>query len=252
MTPGEKRHTVLKLRKAVVEWLQGQPVLPNGVAFDMQTRASGERVDVFAVTLRGRSRDLSGLLGESSLFICCPTKEDCSRECANPEAIEYALSSLRIKQSELEARIRKMEPELRDAESLFEELAIWKYEQSSDKEYHTLKSAVGTMEELLYKGTRMAHLTLRPLADKMYLVTPKGIIAPELLLDGWGLLEVTEEGVAELVKPPVRQNTDAETKAYVIKRMMESNFSKVLNTLNRKWQKSSRQQNKQATKDSDL
>lgn len=208
----------LRLRQAVASWLAARRPKPSGLGFDVETIGGRLKVDVAACWLQNpKHNDTSADNGGEALklrhaiVLCCPTRESCWPECSSAEAIVAEVSRLSAEAEAEECKIREQEPELRADDVLFEELALWEYERSVNPRYQELRQRLAELEGMLYKGTRLERLTLRPMAEKMYIATPAGLLQPNELRRDWGLLWVDSDKGAELVrdgKPHNCQPTD--------------------------------------------
>ncbi len=215
---GKRVDGQLALRKAVVDWLWQCTAKPDGLACDVGMFRKGDRVDVAALWLGGRSGRISG-----RVFICCPERDDCWPVCSGSGIISAEVVALKARRSEIEERIRLNEPELREKDMLFEEYAVWDYSRSADREYHEICGRIASLEELLYSGSILQHIAERPLCQKMYVVVPRGMLQPDELMDGWGLLWVGPGGVVEEMRESGRHAVSAEDGQLFIKRVMNSN-----------------------------
>ena len=126
----------LKLRKAVMDWLLKGEKPPTAIAFDVPMRPNGEKADILAATFsRGFhtsfSKKTEAALPQRvsiSAFVCCANRRECLLEYADAREMSDEIARLREERTKLEEQIRKEEPELKDQNVLFEELATWDYE----------------------------------------------------------------------------------------------------------------------------
>jgi hypothetical protein len=103
------------------------------------------------------------------------------------------LKGLKGELAEVEAKIRADEPQLRDSNALFEEYAVWRYEDSRNRRYHQLRRAISRVERSLYDGTSFERIRSAQLADHLYLAVPEGLVEGSELADGWGLLWIADD-----------------------------------------------------------
>ncbi len=197
----------LRLRQAVAIWLAARRPKPSGLGFDVETTGARLKADVAACWLQNpKPDDADAGCGAGApnlrhaIVICCPTRESCWPECSSAEAIVAEVSRLRAEAEAEEGKIRVQEPELRANDVLFEEFAIWEYERSLNPHYQKLRQRLAELENMLYKGTRLERLTFRPMAEKMFVATPAGLLQPNELRRDWGLLWVDPGKGVELVR----------------------------------------------------
>jgi len=203
-------HEHLRLRQAVAGWLTARRPKPSGLGFDVETTSARLKADVAACWLQNprQEDDVDDRSDNSAVFaklrhaivICCPTRESCWPECSSAETIVAEVSRLRAEAEAEEENIRIQEPELRANDVLFEEFAIWEYERSLNPHYQKLRQRVAELESMLYKGTRLERLTFRPMAEKMFIATPAGLLLPRELRRDWGLLWVKPDHGVELIR----------------------------------------------------
>lgn len=128
---------------------------------------------------------------------------------------------LRKEREEVQAQIRHDEPELREMDVLFEELAMWRYELSSNKRYSEIESRLGVLERCLYKGTRLEHLSGEPLAEQLYLAVTPGLITSDELREDWGLLWIGDK--VEVVRKSRRHTPCEADRILLLRRVLASN-----------------------------
>ena len=82
-------------------------------------------------------------------------RKQCLPESAGRGAMLEELSELREKRTVMEQAIRIEEPDLWVEEELFDEFRTFDYSRSTNKEYHKLCRRINSLQQSLYKGTRM-------------------------------------------------------------------------------------------------
>ena len=200
-----------RLKRAVLRWLfRTEPPTAAGEA--VVTRISRIRADVAAFWSRpvrnrsdeGPSRILTPV--RTAIFQCYANREEFWPEAGRSEQILPQLQHLRSQAAELESRIRREEPELREDGTLFEELAQWRYDKSRNREYRQLRRQIDKAEHALYSGTKFERVRSADLADELYLAVPAGLISADELADGWGLLWVADDlSVSVAAEPAPRE-----------------------------------------------
>jgi len=186
------------VRRAVLRWLE-QTREPTGLATQVVTRIQRSRADVAAFWSapvrnsagEGPDRVLAPL--RTTIIQCYAERDECWPDCARSQEMLPKLKAIKAELHEVEAVIRREEPELRDGAALFEEYAVWRYENSRNRDYQRLRRALNRVERSLYEGTAFERIGSAQLADQLYLAVPAGLIEPEELADGWGLLWVDED-----------------------------------------------------------
>lgn len=135
----------------------------------------------------------------TAIIQCYAEREECWPDCTRSQEMLPKLKLLKSELAEVEAAIRKDEPNLRDANALFEEYAVWRYEDSHNRRYHQLRRAISRVEGSLYEGTSFERIRSAQLADHLYLAVPAGLVEGAELADGWGLLWVEDDLTVRVV-----------------------------------------------------
>lgn len=198
----------LSLRRGVLKWLLEGDDAPTGVALNVITRIARFRADIAAFWSRAarnpQDEGPTQLLQpcRTTIIQCYLSREECWPDFSRSAQLLPKLRELKERLRELETGIRAQEPELRDGGSLFEEYAVWHYEESGNSEYHRLKREIAKTEHALYQGTQFERIRQAALTDELYLAVPNGLIQPEELADGWGLLWLDDDLRVQPVQPP--------------------------------------------------
>jgi hypothetical protein len=186
------------LRRAVLRWLLKEDP-PTACATGVMTRITRFRADVAAFWSKpvrnpheeGPGQILTPI--RAALIQCHLGRDECWPDCSRSAELIPRLRELKARLVDVEGQIRRDEPGLRETGSLFEEYAEWRYESSSNREYHQLKREIEKTEHALYHGTRFERIRSACLADQLYLAVPDKLVLPEELADGWGLLWVSDD-----------------------------------------------------------
>ena len=187
------------LRLAAVKWLLGQTPPPVGLALGVPTRISKFQADIAAFWNQPVRNPLdegpTQILrpARTAILQICFTRDECWDGCVHSRELAPRLGELKRRIAALEIEIRAQEPELREDGALFEEYAVWKYEDSRNLDYHRLRRDIVKTEQALYKGTPFERIRQAALADQLWLAVPTGLIRKEELADGWGLLWVADD-----------------------------------------------------------
>lgn len=231
-TPTQARVRQL-VRRAALRWLveEGQP---SGVGMDVITRIHRIRADLAAFWSRptanarheGPDRVLSPV--RTVIVQCYAEREACWPDCADSSDAAPKLAELRAKQENIEADIREREPELRDANSLFEEFADWHYDRSQNPRYHSVRRDIETVEHALYAGTRFERIREAALADELWLAVPAHVLEPDELADGWGLLWVHSSLDVEIKREPMSRECLPENRMHLVQNIAAADMASVL------------------------
>lgn len=135
----------------------------------------------------------------TAIIQCYAEREECWPDCTRSQEMLPKLKALKSELAEVEAVIRKEEPSLRDTNALFDEYAVWRYEESHNRRYHSLRRAIGRVEGSLYDGSPFERIRSAQLADRLYLAVPAGLVERAELADGWGLLWVSDDLAVRVV-----------------------------------------------------
>lgn len=206
----QRRDNRQAIQRAVLRWLEATDQ-PTGIAADVITRISRLRADVAAFwSAPARNPHSEGppriMQPTRTLIVQCHAERDeCWPDCIRSAEILPQLKTHKAELAQVQETIRQEEPHLRDNNSLFEEFAEWRYENSGNHHYHSLKRAIDKLEHALYHGSKFERIRQAQVADYLYLAVPAGLVEPSELADGWGLLWVEPDlTVREMAKAEAR------------------------------------------------
>jgi hypothetical protein len=198
------------VQRAVMRWLEENDA-PTGVAGDVVTRISRLKADVAAFwSAPARNPHSEGpnriMRPVRTMIVQCHLERDeCWPDCMRSNEILPKLKTLKAELVQVQEAIRQDEPHLRDDNSLFEEYAEWRYEESGNHHYHRVRRAIEKLEHGLYHGTKFERIRQAQVADFLYLAVPAGLVEPDELADGWGLLWIEQDlTVREMAKAEAR------------------------------------------------
>ncbi len=229
----------LTMRRAVAKWFwENMP--PNGIGIDVSTRPLSLKVDLAAVwaSLHRVTSSRASVFQpqQTAVVLCCQTREDCWPECSDAETILHEITELKAELAKQEAEIRVNEPELRTSDMLFAEFASWDYSKSKSKSYHLNRHRLANLETALFKGTRLARIDASQCANLRYLAVPEGTLAPNELVEDWGLFSVNlDTETATLISPPKPQDIQPEMQLHLIQNMLFANTRQVNDMLGLKF-----------------
>ncbi len=185
------------LQCAALGWLA--TLHPTAAAIRVPTRLAKFRADAAAFWSTPKKNRL--LQPEKTILIeARPTRMSCWPECSGSEEILPELRREQERRQELEAEIRIREPHLRDSDVLFAEIEYWNYEGTSNPAYRECLRRIRSYEKALYRGSRFERIHRANVANELYLAVPEGLIHPDELAEGWGLLYVSRNLKVEVVK----------------------------------------------------
>ncbi len=221
------------LRRAVLRWLY-QEVPPTGAAFNVSTRISRFRADVAAFwsgKLRNPHREGPTQIlkpRRTMLVECYADREECWPDCARAASLVGELARWKARRQALEGEIRDREPGLRDGNVLFPEYAEWRYEDSENRDYHRVQRQIVDLERALLKGTRFEKICSSELADQLLLAVPAGLVRPEEMADGWGLLWVHPDLRVEVRREPEDRECIFENRLHLVQNVAAAASEAVL------------------------
>lgn len=219
-----------ELKRAVLRWMLLER-RPTGVATDVPTRIAQVKADVAAFRSRPqRNREDDGpsriLVPDCTIVVqCYASREECWPDCDEAERVAPRLVELRARMECVQAGIRRDEPELRDSDSLFEEYAQWDYAHSRNPDYRQLRREIDECEHALYAGTRFERIRQAGVADLLYLAVPAGVVSPDELCDGWGLLWVHQDLSVEVAHDAERRDCLASSRLHLIQNIAAAGVS---------------------------
>lgn len=237
------------VRMAVINWLLSQNVQPNCIATDVDANGAHERFDLVSVNVGKIPRSSTKKINYQALFstaafICYADRDECWPECANSNEIASELAELREQRMKLEEEIRATEPDLKDNAVLFEELAVWNYEKSTNPQYKNLAKSINWLESILYMGNRVERIMANPLADKSYIVVPDNAIQPNEINENWGLLWVADDGTVTVKREATQMPVSENVRLGLVKHCMEASLRKICSFVSSKSHKAKRKASK--------
>lgn len=183
------------LRRAVIQWLMKRGNAPDSLGIDVPTGLASDRADVAALWSEPIRIERRNLLvpSKSLLVVCALDRKECYAASVNPDALLNEMRAVQRQLKILEERIRQEEPTLRDPHVLFEEYADWDYEHSRNEEYQSCRRQLREIHEKLFRGTRMERLQKNRAANELYVAFPEGVIFPDEVMPGWGVITVSQD-----------------------------------------------------------
>ena len=185
------------LQRAALAWLAS--LNPTAAAMRVPTRLAKFRAGAAAFwSSPGRHRLLQPdktVVVEGRL-----TRQSCWPECSDTETILPSYRDCQAARRALEESIREKEPYLLDSDVLFPEIEYWNYEDTENPEYKPCLEKLAEFESALYRGSRFERIRQGEVANELYLAVPEGLIEPDELAEGWGLLYVLSDLSVRLIR----------------------------------------------------
>jgi hypothetical protein len=155
-------------------------------------------------------------------------RKQCLPESAGRGAMLDELSELREKRTAMEQSIRIDEPGLWVEEELFDEFRTFDYSRSTNKEYHKLCRRITSLQQSLYKGTRMEQLARADVADYLVMAVPENMLSEKEIPDGWGLWYIMPDKSVKVVVNPALQECSSESRLHLVQNIGHAALNCVL------------------------
>lgn len=217
----QKTRSLLQLqyRQAALKWLAKQE--PSGIGLDVPTRVTRFQVDIGAFwSAADRKRVMHPR--KTVIVEMRFERDDCWPDIGERSQLLEKLRETKNERQALEAAIRTGEPHLRAADSLFEEIESWNYENSGNPDYHRCMKKLEELQRALYAGSRFEQIRRAHVADFLYLAVPRHLIDSDELANGWGLLYINDDFTVEEVKKAQQEETTLEQKLHFIQNLAAS------------------------------
>ena len=159
----------------------------NCISFEVRAPRSPYRVDV-AGYRPAKDQD-SPLV---ALFECKQNRPDLGRDSAQTGAVELELRGLQERRLTLERLLAVHYPNARTTSSLFPEWDPFDPEKLPHAGYRRVIRRIMALQRKLEGNTKFERVTRYRLANLHFLVAPGGLVRPERVPPGWGLLEAVE------------------------------------------------------------
>lgn len=213
------------LQRASLAWLAS--LNPTAAAMRVPTRLAKFRAGAAAFwSSPGRHRllqpDLTVVV-EARL-----SRDDCWPECSDTDVILPSYRECQANRRSLEESIRKNEPFLLDSDVLFPEIEYWNYEGTENPEYRPCLEKLAEFESALYRGSRFERIRQGEVANELYLAVPDGLIDPDELAEGWGLLYVFPDMHVELIRKAAHYECPQEHMLHLSQNIAASSLRDVL------------------------
>ena len=214
-----------ELQRAALAWLASG--FPTAAATRVPTRLTKFRADAAAFwSTPGKNRLLQP--ERTVLVEARATRSSCWPECSGSEEIVPQLRLEQERRQAIEAEIRIREPHLRDSDVLFPEIEYWNYSGTRNPEYRICLRKIREYERALYRGSRFERIRRANVANELYLAVPEGLIHPNELAEGWGLLYVSRNLSVKVVKQALPRECPQENMLHLSQNIAASSLNDVL------------------------
>jgi len=125
------------------------------------------------------------------LVECKQARADFLRDTAESDALLAKRHRLIEQKHALERDfIPKAEPSLRrGGEFLFSDMERWDFSRARSPAYRALVGEIASIDQALYNQTKFFWMAQYRMADRLFLIAPRGMIKPRELPNAWGLIE---------------------------------------------------------------
>lgn len=177
---------------------------PDAVAIQVPARFRKYQVTA-AGFWRGEGRGYRNV-ERTAVVVLYERFEHCFSDCADRDARLAAIHALREEKERLEEEIRRTEPELGSTDDLFSEFRQWDYASSRNPGYRKLRRKLEKLLHALHQGSRLEHIRRTGVADLCYLAVPEGLVAPDEIASGWGLVYLGQDRSFRLAREAEQQS----------------------------------------------
>ena len=213
------------LQRASLAWLAS--LNPTAAAMRVPTRLAKFRAGAAAFwSSPGRHRLLQPDL--TVVVEARISRNDCWPECSDSEVILPSYREYQANRRSLEESIRKNEPFLLDSDVLFPEIEYWNYEDTENPDYKPCLEKLAEFESALYRGSRFERIREGAVANELYLAVPDGMIDPDELAEGWGLLYVHPDMHVEVIRKAAHYDCPQEHMLHLSQNIAASSLRDVL------------------------
>lgn len=195
----------MQLKRAALAFLAS--LQPSGLAQNVPTSGGRWRTDTAAFWLeqnKKRRRVCRTVLAEVR------TEPEAESECADHAEQLDLLKLAKLQREDLEAEIRRTEPELKDDSTLFSEFEHWNYAASRNTAYQECLRKIAQLEHAIYHGTRQERFCSMQAASELYLVVPEFSLHIHDVSEYWGLVYVMKDLTFRVVKEAPKRSIPEE------------------------------------------
>ena len=213
-----------ELYQAVLAHLVKQGAASAALHVPCRQRKFKTPVAAYFSEYKGKHNRLSGTVAVDIYSKRC----QCLPDCAGSQAVARELVELKQQRNVMEAEIRIAEPHLRAEDELFDEFRSYDYSRSCNKDYHKLCRRISSLEQSLYKGTRMEQLAKAAVADHLIIAVPENLITAEEMPDSWGVWYIMPDKSICEVKAPEKQECSEASRLHLMQNIGHAALNSVL------------------------
>lgn len=199
------------LKRLALAWAQQQGYTICGV--EVRLPHSSYRADVVAYRVESRKQPLpvdgrpdrlvaQPVIGSTVLFECKQARADFLKDSYVATETAAQLKALDRRRQELERLMKFHDPSLRKGESLFAEYDAVDGSDPDRKTYHRVMRDIERLQSGLFGKTKFDKVRRYACTNLCYLVVEPGVIEPEEVPPGWGVL-VRQDDLLRLDRRPV-------------------------------------------------
>jgi hypothetical protein len=144
------------------------------------------------------------------LVECKQSRADFLRDTAETDALLARRARFLEQKRTLEREfLPKAEPSLRrGGEFLFADMERWDFSRSRSPAYRALIGEIESIDRALYNQTKFFWMAQYRMADRLFLIAPRGMIKPRELPDAWGLIECPRRLASSLARATLKDLAD--------------------------------------------
>lgn len=207
-SPGGEGEAHRNLKRLALAWARTQRL--RLAATEVRLPRSPYRADIAAATPRVLSAR-----GLTAVFECKASRADFLRDGACESATTEKVASLAFRLKTLRELIAAHRPDLRQGEELFAEFDAYDLRGLRHATHDRLAAELRTAQRKQLEGTKFSKLGRWRAASLLYVVAEPGVIAPNEVPEGWGLL-VRQGEKLELATPPCLLPTTPEARVAMV------------------------------------
>jgi len=205
-----------ELKEMALQWAREHRLLLGGV--EVRLPRSNYRADAAAATPRVLSDN-----AVTAVFECKVSRADFLRDSAAEAETARTVARLNRRLIALRELIGSHRPDLRRGEELFPEFDAYDLRGLRHETHDRLVAQLRIAQHKLHDGTKFSRLLRWRAASFLYLVVPAGLITPNEVPEGWGLLERDGDTLTLSLKPCLNVTTPAERVALLERIAMAGN-----------------------------
>lgn len=158
-------------------------------------------------------------VGHTAIIECKASRSDFLRDDASLPSLLHQRERLQAELDRVEREVvQTLEPHLQGSGTfLFRDMEPWDVAASRSVSYRLLVRALRALDLAIHAQTKFFMLAHYRLADRLWILAPRGLISPGELPRGWGLLERTADGVIGEVVPAMCHDSPERRRARLLR-----------------------------------